>query len=1200
MDVALKQLTKKISEDFYNIITSVTKEKLLKHDENIDKNIYNFWKNIGNKNNDPTEIIFQILGSNINNEDGIKLFEKIYKKLMKCNKDNKELLAQLSNLNNFNNIDNFENNNNSEESDELEEQEENEIDNNDTKSKENINKVNIINEIIEEEDSFDKKDNNKEEYFTLNSKLFEALLNSKKINFFNLGPSFIKKFIQHMKIVILDKYLKKSENKRIIATTTEIYKQYFKLLIRLTYDLIIIEEAEKVLKSNKISLLTKCSKQIILFGDVMKIKHEINIIENKDQKTPIIQRLIQNQIPYITLQSQRRMKLIFVEFIKIIYGQDCTDIFKDYTFVDNNIKVKGITKDIFFINHNMIEQNCYDKPYNEKNEYEAKYIVKLAQYLLKQGYKSDDIVILTFYDDQVTLIKEYRNKLGLKELKVKTIENYHGEENNIVLLSLVISNNSFNIGELSSYDKVYKAFSRAKIGFYIIGNFDNILTGDKILKNKYDSKIGNIDSRMIGIWEKIFNKAKQLNIIGDKLILECQNHKQITEIYNFKDFKKCPEGGCHEKCYKRMKCGHACEKYCHGYDCNQQICTKTVRVLNPKCKYGKHNCTKMCYEDFGKCKEIVNKKLLCGHIQKCKCYKKDELIACKAKCEKKLPCGHIKKDCICSQNIEDIKCTEICNKKLPCGHLCQGTCHKCLKGTLHTKCSVICGRILACGHICKQNCSSLCICNENCPNECPHNKCLKSCCEVCIGCKESCPIKCKHSKCDKTCDELCERKNCDKRCDKIMKCGHQCYGLCGERCPEVCRICNPEEECFKNDFFFHTEINEDALIYKTKCDHLFEVSNFDSYINSKINKKNQLIQMFSCPRCTKLLIWEPRYQNLIKNIISNIQKIKILSLEKNFGKEDNTFYLKSRKLVDEILAKTFRPKEKTDFLISNSKIEQKITVFEMLPKKNMFSTERIFEYDHFDLEEKLPIIYNLCKNKFKDENDFNSRIITSYNLLTLAEKFLGIEYYFYFIKRNKLELKEKLFLEIFEIVKDYFKDFEEQFNNFFFKDLKRKIDNMLYYSIIKLIKYSKNSAQITNEYSKLSTEEILKSYFNLDIDLKQLYKTNYIDKESLNLLISLGTKWYKCPNNHLYTVGECGRPMEESICPQCKEKIGGKSHIPASGNIEVNLGQEMNNINNNQNNNRQNKNDGNNNYKYQGLNNNDYQNKSGKDGCHII
>ena len=62
----------------------------------------------------------------------------------------------------------------------------------------------------------------------------------------------------------------------------------------------------------------------------------------------------------------------------------------------------------------------------------------------------------------------------------------------------------------------------------------------------------------------------------------------------------------------------------------------------------------------------------------------------------------------------------------------------------------------------------------------------------------------------------------------------------------------------------------------------------------------------------------------------NIQEIKIT---KKIGKDDNTFYLKSKKLVDEILTKTFRPKEKTDFLVNNTKIEQKITVFEILPKK---------------------------------------------------------------------------------------------------------------------------------------------------------------------------------------------------------------------------------------------------------------------------
>ena len=565
-----------------------------------------------------------------------------------------------------------------------------------------------------------------------------------------------------------------------------------------------------------------------------------------------------------------------------------------------------------------------------------------------------------------------------------------------------------------------------------------------------------------------------------------------------------------------------------------------------------------------------------------------------------MPCGHPKKDCICSQNIKDIKCTEICNKKLPCGHLCQGLCYQCLQGTLHIRCSVKCGKPLPCGHICKQKCSSLCFCNEDCPNKCPHSNCSKKCCEICIDCKENCTIGCVHSKCEKNCGELCQRKPCDERCDKLMKCGHQCYGLCGERCPDVCRICSPNLECFQNDFFYKIELDDNDLLYKTKCEHLFGVKGFDKYIKSRINKNGQFIEMYKCPWCKKLLIWEPRYQNLIKNIITDIQKIKTLSLDKNLGKDDNTFYLKSKNLVNEILNKTFRPKEKTDILINDKIIEQKISVFESLPKKNMFSDKRLFEYDHYDLDKKLPIVYNLCKNEFKGENDLNSRVITTYNLLTLSEKFLGIEYYFYFIKIKKIEYKEKKFLENFDIVKNYFKNFEEQFNNDFFNDLRRKIDNMLYYSILNLMIDSKNDInQITNNY--IYPEDIEESNFSLDIDLKKLYKTNYIDREVLTLLNSLGTKWYKCPNNHLYTVGECGRPMEESICPQCKQKIGGRQHIPASGNVEININNEINNINNNQNNNQRqiNNNNTNNNInqnndqnRYQNINQNNNQNRN--------
>jgi hypothetical protein len=36
--------------------------------------------------------------------------------------------------------------------------------------------------------------------------------------------------------------------------------------------------------------------------------------------------------------------------------------------------------------------------------------------------------------------------------------------------------------------------------------------------------------------------------------------------------------------------------------------------------------------------------------------------------------------------------------------------------------------------------------------------------------------------------------------------------------------------------------------------------------------------------------------------------------------------------------------------------------------------------------------------------------------------------------------------------------------------------------------------------------------------------------------------WNKCPNGHLYAIGECGGAMETSKCPDCNAVIGGSNH----------------------------------------------------------
>jgi len=46
--------------------------------------------------------------------------------------------------------------------------------------------------------------------------------------------------------------------------------------------------------------------------------------------------------------------------------------------------------------------------------------------------------------------------------------------------------------------------------------------------------------------------------------------------------------------------------------------------------------------------------------------------------------------------------------------------------------------------------------------------------------------------------------------------------------------------------------------------------------------------------------------------------------------------------------------------------------------------------------------------------------------------------------------------------------------------------------------------------------------------------------------------WYKCPNNHVYQIGDCGQPNETSRCPDCKETIGASTlHVPAQGNVRI-------------------------------------------------
>lgn len=74
----------------------------------------------------------------------------------------------------------------------------------------------------------------------------------------------------------------------------------------------------------------------------------------------------------------------------------------------------------------------------------------------------------------------------LKDIRVTSVDGYQGEENEIILLSLVRSNDNKGIGFLKTNNRVCVALSRARLGFYIAGNLNLLAKASNLWKSVKD------------------------------------------------------------------------------------------------------------------------------------------------------------------------------------------------------------------------------------------------------------------------------------------------------------------------------------------------------------------------------------------------------------------------------------------------------------------------------------------------------------------------------------------------------------------------------------------------------------------------------------------------------------------------------------------------------------------------------------------
>ena len=110
------------------------------------------------------------------------------------------------------------------------------------------------------------------------------------------------------------------------------------------------------------------------------------------------------------------------------------------------------------------------QPHSFQNRGEAEYVIAMYQYLRLCGYPADLITILTPYRGQRellrTLLRERceKNPLFGMPYRVTTVDTYQGQQNDMILLSLVRTQ---SVGYLRDVRRMIVAMSRARLGLYI-------------------------------------------------------------------------------------------------------------------------------------------------------------------------------------------------------------------------------------------------------------------------------------------------------------------------------------------------------------------------------------------------------------------------------------------------------------------------------------------------------------------------------------------------------------------------------------------------------------------------------------------------------------------------------------------------------------------------------------------------------------
>jgi hypothetical protein len=388
------------------------------------------------------------------------------------------------------------------------------------------------------------------------------------LNFADLSKKY-KEIKTKVKSILDERGRRVLKDKRIIGSTTTAAAMYQSIIETANPDVILVEEAGEILEAHIITAMSASVKQLILIGDHKQLRPKVNNYkltkekgEGFDLNVSLFERLVGQGRDFTALEEQHRSHPDVSQYPRMLAYPEL----KDMPSTFDRDQIRGLRSRVTFVHHEKPEDTMDDvnerrdptAKATKRNLHEALMVLKMVRFLSQNGYKTENMVVLTPYIGQLFLLKEtlrketdsYLNdldshdlvraglmtpaaaKVNKKSLHLSTIDNYQGEECDIVIVSLTRSNASGDIGFLYARERLVVLLSRARNGMILFGNMETFM------KSKKGGQM----------WTQYFDALKKNDSLFDGVPVHCERHPETSMLLKSpEDFDtKCPDGGCAE------------------------------------------------------------------------------------------------------------------------------------------------------------------------------------------------------------------------------------------------------------------------------------------------------------------------------------------------------------------------------------------------------------------------------------------------------------------------------------------------------------------------------------------------------------------------------------------------------------------------------------------------------------------------------